>query len=274
MTIDAHNHFWVFDPVRDSWITEDMLAIRRDFLPQDFKSILDQNGIQGTVAVQADQSLAETLFLLQLASEYDWIKGVVGWVDFQSDDVFAQIQQFIDEPKLKGFRHIAQAEGNDFLVSPPFLQGIAALNKTDYTYDILIYPPQLPAAIKLVRQFPAQKFVLDHIAKPYIKEGKLKSWKADIKALAKYENVYGKISGMITEADWKTWTEEDLIPYIDVVVEAFGTDRLMYGSDFPVCLVAASYGQVLGIVEKYFSTFSEDEQDKIFGLNAIEFYNL
>ena len=272
--IDAHNHFWKFDPVRDSWINEEMKVLRKDFLPDDFYSILEANEINGSVAVQADQSLDETRFLLNQAKKNDWIKGVIGWIDLQSEFLENDLVQLEGEQKLKGFRHIAQAEANDFLISNRFLKGLQTLSKTDYTYDILVFPPQLPAAIELVRKFPTQKFIVDHLAKPYINKGLIKEWKQNIVELARAENVYCKISGMITEADWGNWKQTDFHPYLDVVTETFGTKRLMFGSDYPVCLLAGSYGQVLEIVKDYFESFSESEKEDIFGLNAIKFYNL
>lgn len=274
MILDAHNHFWNFDPVRDAWITEDMSVIRKDFLPSDFRAVLDENGVQGSVAVQADQSLEETDFLLSLAEQHDWIRGVVGWIDLQSEKVGEQILQYQDRTKLKGFRHIAQAEADDFLIQPQFMRGIEALSRTRFTYDILVFPRQLPAAISLVQKFPEQMFVLDHLAKPFIKDGKIKEWKQDIQALAKSENVYCKISGMVTEADWKSWKATDFRTYLDVVTDSFGTGRLLFGSDYPVCLLAADYDQVLDIVQDYISSFSAEEQVQILAKNALEFYNL
>lgn len=273
--IDAHQHFWKYDPVRDSWISEAMSVIQKDFLPSDLKPLLEKNGIEGCVVVQSDQSEQENAFQLLNAEENDFIKGIVGWVDLQDRMVEDRLAYYKDFRKLKGFRHILQGEPvRDLMLKPDFKRGIGLLNKYGYTYDILIFPDQLGFARELISEFPDQKFVLDHIAKPYIKFKKISEWKSDIKQLAKYENISCKISGLVTEADWQNWTKNDIRPYLDVVVEAFGTKRIMYGSDWPVCLVAASYDEVLGIVTDYFSSFSKHERDLFFGYNAIEFYNL
>lgn len=274
MKIDAHNHFWEFDPVRDAWIGASMEEIRRDFLPTEFKAVLDHNRLDGTVAVQADQSRQETMFLLDLAEKNDFIKGVVGWVDLQAEDIEQQLEQYENFPLLKGFRHIAQAEKDDFLVSDKLVRGIAALAATDFTFDLLVYPNQLPAAVELAGMFPNQPFVLDHIAKPLIKKREITGWKKGIRDLAAHQNVMCKISGLVTEADWEHWEAADFSPYLEAVTEAFGTERLMFGSDWPVCLLAAEYNRVLRVVEDHFSHFSESERNQIFGKNAITFYNL
>lgn len=273
--IDAHQHFWKYDPVRDSWISEAMSVIRKDFLPTDLEPLLKQNGFEGCVVVQSDQSEQETTFQLANAEKHDFIKGVVGWVDLQDRNLEDRLKYYKEFRKLKGFRHILQGElKRDLMLDPAFKRGIGLLHKYGFTYDILIFPDQLGYTSQLVSDFPDQRFVLDHLAKPYIKFRKMSEWKSDIKQLAVYENVFCKISGMVTEADWQYWTKNDLRPYLDVVVEAFGTKRIMFGSDWPVCLVAAEYGEVLGIVTNYFSSFSKHEKDLFFGYNAIEFYNL
>ncbi|GHB60578.1 amidohydrolase family protein [Persicitalea jodogahamensis] len=274
MRIDAHQHFWYFDPIRDAWIDEQMKVIRRDFLPEDLKQVLAQNQIDGCVAVQASQDDAETEFLLKLAGENDFIKGVVGWIDLQADDLGTQLEKYQGRKLLKGFRHVLQGESEEFMLRPAFVRGVKLLHHYGYTYDILIFPNQLPNAVKLVAQCPEQRFVLDHLAKPYIKAGKIADWEKDLNALAAHENVSCKISGMITEADYRSWTYEQLVPYLDVAFEAFGPNRLMFGSDWPVCLVAGEYQAVKDIVEKYTATFSAEEKAKIFGLNAERFYNL
>lgn len=273
--IDAHQHFWHFDPVRDSWINDEMKTIQRDFLPRDLEPLLEQNGFEGCVAVQASQSEAETDFLLALAEEHDFIKGVVGWVDLQDQNITDRLAYYKTFGKLKGFRHVLQGEPQrDLMLQPAFKRGVAALQPYGYTYDILIFPDQLKFSTELVAQFPEQKFVVDHIAKPFIKQGDISEWKADIEQLAALPNVYCKLSGMVTEADWKGWKREDFTPYLDVVVASFGTDRVMFGSDWPVCLVAASYENVVGLVEDYFSSFSTAEQEKFWRANAVRFYNL
>ena len=273
--IDAHQHFWKFDPVRDRWINDEMKVIQKDFLPADLEMLLKENAVDGTVVVQSDQSESENEFQLNNAEQHDFIKGVVGWVDLQSDEIDDKLARYKQFKKLKGFRHVLQGEAQrDLMLQPAFQRGIDLLSKFGFTYDLLILPDQLRYAKQLAANFPRQKFVLDHLAKPGIKSGEINEWKKDIAALASHENVYCKISGMVTEADWKQWKKNDFQPYLDVVVNAFGAKRIMFGSDWPVCLVAASYKEMKEIVDDYFSSFSQSEQDAFFGATAIEFYNL
>ena len=272
--IDTHQHFWKFDPVRDNWIDDTMKVIQRDFLPPDLAPVLHENKIEGCVSVQADQSENETQFLLNLAHKNNFIKGVVGWVDLRSPQLTERLEYYSAFKKLKGFRHIVQAEPIGFMRSPEFSKGISALKNFNFTYDILIYPHQIQDAIWLVQEHPDQKFVLDHMAKPVIREKEFSNWSAGIKELASYENVWCKLSGMVTEAVWKEWTQDDFKPYLDFVIQYFGTNRVMYGSDWPVCLVAAAYQNQLGIIEDYLKSFPGSEIHKIMGENAIQFYNL
>ncbi|WP_187262483.1 amidohydrolase family protein [Pontibacter beigongshangensis] len=275
LKIDAHQHFWKFDPVRDSWINDDMAVIRRDFLPEDLQPVLQQNGFDGCVLVQSAQPEFENDFLLEQAANHSFIKGVVGWVDFFAEDLEQRLEQCTRFEKLKGFRYILQgAEDRALMLTPEFRKGISRLQPFGYTYDILIFPDQLGYSRELVAEFPEQPFVIDHIAKPYIKDKKLDGWKQDMQAMAVHPNVLCKISGMVTEADWQNWKKEDFRPYLDTVVEAFGTDRIMYGSDWPVCLVAGAYEEMLAIVQDYFSAFSAQEQAAFFGGNAQSFYKL
>ncbi|HXA00171.1 MAG TPA: amidohydrolase family protein [Candidatus Dormibacteraeota bacterium] len=275
MRIDAHQHFWKYDPARDAWITEEMSAIRRDFLPEHLASECAANGIDATVAVQADQSENETIFLLKLAERNPMIAGVVGWVDLCSPRVAERLGFFSRCGKLCGFRHIAQAEPDErFLVRDDFVNGVKCLREFDFTYDILIYPKQLPAALELVAMLPEQRFVIDHMAKPEIRMGWHEEWAAQMRAIAQNQNVYCKISGMVTEADWYSWKNADFDRYLDVVFEEFGAERLMFGSDWPVYLVAASYGQVKRIVEEYVDAHAPPAREKIFGGTAMEFYGL
>jgi L-fuconolactonase len=274
MVIDSHQHFWRFNPVRDAWITEEMSAIRRDFLPEDLEPELDANGVDATIAVQADQSEAETEFLLGLAEGNRRIAGVVGWVDLRAGDVEERLAHFSRFKELRGVRHVAQAEADDFLVGKEFVRGVGRLAAFGLTYDILIYPRQLPAAIELVGKLPEQKFVVDHLAKPEMKGKKLESWASLIREIAASPNVYCKLSGMVTEADWKNWKPSDFEPYLEVVCDAFGGERLMFGSDWPVCLVAASYARVKNIVESYIDRNSPAAKSAIFGENAESFYKL
>ncbi len=273
--IDAHQHFWIYEKERHAWIDDAMHVIQKDFMPPDLEPVLRKNNIDGCVLVQVDQTEEENTFQLNNATNFDFIKGVVGWVDLQSSNVEERLQYYQQFKKVKGFRHILQGEEDRALMlKPAFKRGISLLKKYDYTYDILIYPDQLQYAYELVKSFPDLSFVMDHIAKPYIKDKKIDDWKRDMLAFAKCENVYCKISGMVTEADRHNWTKEDFIPYLDVIVETFGTKRIMFGSDWPVCLVAASYEEMIGIVQHYFSSFSQDEQNDFFGNNAIRFYKL
>jgi L-fuconolactonase len=274
-TIDAHQHFWIFNPVRDSWISDEMSVIQKDFLPVDLEVILKENGIDGSVVVQSDQSEEENNFHLKNAEQFDFIRGMVGWTDLTAEGLEAKLDYYSQFNKLKGFRHVLQSEKKrDFMLNPAFKKGINLLQKYDYTYDILIYPDQLPYVKELVKHFPKQFFIIDHLAKPAIKNNDIGQWKKDIGQVAEYENVYCKISGIVTEADWSNWKPDDFNPYIDSIVELFGTKRIMFGSDWPVCLVAGSYKQVKQIVEKYFESFSKPEKEDFFGRNAIEFYKL
>ena len=274
MKIDAHQHFWKYDPIRGGWIDESMIAIRQDFLPTDLAPILHQNGISGCIAVQAEQSEEETQFLLGLADKNSFIKGVVGWVDLLSDNVDQRLASLSKDKKLKGIRHIVQGEPEGFMLREDFQHGISKLEKYNLTYDILVYPNQLVEAVKLVDRFPNQPFVLDHIAKPNIKEDAISSWGVDLKRLADFPNTHCKISGMVTEADWKNWQQDDIRPYLEVVFDSFGVDRIMFGSDWPVCLLAGKYSKVLGVVKNYIEEFSENEKTKIMGGNALRVYNL
>ena len=273
--IDAHQHFWKFDPVRDHWITDDMSRIRKDFLPQDLQPLLKENDFDGCVLVQSDQSEEENQFQLCNAEKYDFIKGVVGWVDLQDEHVEERLQYYSEKKKMKGFRHVLQDEPQrDFMLNENFKRGISYLSGYNFTYDILIFPDQLKYSEQLVAAFPNQKFVIDHLAKPFIKSKEISEWKKDLEAIAEHSNVYCKISGFVTEADWSNWTGADFLPYFDTAVEAFGTGRIMFGSDWPVCLVAAEYKQVVDTAKEYFSSFTINEQQQFFSGNAVQFYNL
>lgn len=275
MKIDSHQHFWNYHPVKDAWITDDMKVIQQDFLPADLAPLLGNNNIDGCIAIQADQSEEETHFLLQLAEENDFIKAVVGWIDLRGANLEARLEYFSQFKKLKGFRHIVQGElQDDFLFREDFCNGIAKLAKYNFTYDLLILPKHLPYAVKFVSRFAKQKIVIDHLAKPDFKQADFADWEKGIKELATFSNVMCKVSGMVTEADWNNWKKADFTYCLDVVTEAFGMDRLLFGSDWPVCLLAGSYEQTREIVTDYFSKFSKEEQDKIWGANAVKFYHL
>ncbi len=262
-----------------------MGALKRDFLPADLAPQLDASHVDATIAVQADQSEEETLFLLELAGQSDRIAGVVGWIDLVSPQIEQRLQHFSQYKKLLGFRHVAQSEPDDrFLLREDFTRGIARLEDFGFTYDILIYPKQLAAAIELVARFSGQRFVVDHLAKPEIKSKDIDRWAGQMRAMAANTNVYCKLSGLVSEADWQNWAPADFDPYLDVVFDAFGVNRLMYGSDWPVCLCAASYQQVKQIIEDYVerkinagasaSASQATARENIFGANAIRFYDL
>lgn len=274
LRIDAHQHFWRYNPVEYAWIDDRMPALKRDFLPSDLQPLLADVGFDGCIAVQARQNVEETNFLLDLARPFDFIRGVVGWVDLCSPDVALELEQFADEPKLVGVRHIVQSEPDDFMLRADFRRGIARLAEFGLAYDILVYPLQLGAARRLAEEFQEQRFVLDHIAKPLIAAGALLPWRDDLRALAAHPNVWCKLSGMVTETRWDAWRAEDFRPYLDVVFEAFGPSRLMIGSDWPVCTLAADYGAAMGIVMDYVAQFPAEEQEAILGGNCALFYRL
>jgi len=274
MIIDSHQHFWRYDAARHGWITEAMSAIRRDFMPEQFERECVANGVDGSIVVQVDQSEEETHFLLELAERDDRVVGVVGWVDLRAAGVEERLQFFTQSKKLCGFRHIAQVEADDFLVDRDFAHGISRLRAFGFAYDILIYPRQLQAAIELASRFPEQRFVVDHMAKPLIKDGCREPWASYMRTLAQNANVFCKVSGLVTEADWIHWKTEDIHPYLDIVFEAFGPERLMFGSDWPVCLLAASYRQVKEVIEHYVGAHAATHKYDIFGGNAIRFYGL
>ena len=275
MRIDSHQHFWNYGSKEYPWITDQLRRIRQDFLPADLAPELAKFKIDGTIAVQARSTLEESRWLLNLADHYSSIKGVVGWVDLQSDKVEEQLGELVKHPRFAGVRHVVQDEPDDnFMLRSDFLRGVGKLKQFNLAYDILIYPKQLPAAIKLVEKFPEQRFVLDHIAKPFIKTGVISPWEEQIQELAQAKNVFCKISGMVTEASWNEWKTADFSPYLDVVCEAFGEDRLMFGSDWPVCLLSASYERVWGIANEYLRKLPARCCQKILGENTVKFYRL
>jgi L-fuconolactonase len=273
--IDAHQHFWHYSPQEYGWIGPGMEILQRDYLPGHLAPLLRMAGLDGTVVVQARQTVEETAWLLHLAGRHSFIEGVVGWVDLRGPGVRAELERFAAHPRFRGVRHVVQDEPNDeFMLRDGFLRGIAALAEFDLTYDLLIYPLHLPVACALVDRFPDQPFVLDHIAKPPIEAGTLEPWANGIRRLAARPNVTCKVSGMVTEADWHGWQPADLIPYLDVVFDAFGPARIMFGSDWPVCTLAGSYSQVAEIVAGYVERLSADEQAAVWGGTARRFYGL
>lgn len=275
MIIDAHHHLWKFNTGDYGWMDDSMKVLKRDYLPAELVGEIQQAGIAGTIVVQARQTMEETLWLLTMAEENPFIKGVVGWVDLRSDDLTDQLEQVGNHPKLVGIRHVIHDEADDdFMLRSAFLQGIEALKVYNLTYDLLLFPKHLGRAIELVSMFPDQRFVLDHISKPFIKSGILHPWKDDVESLATQPNVWCKISGMVTEANLESWKKGDFEPYMKVVCDAFGTDRLMLGSDWPVCKLAGEYSKVMGIPLAFIDKFNSDEKESIYSKNAIECYQL
>ena len=275
MIIDSHHHFWKYDPVEYDWIDDSMKKIRADFLPDDLKLTIQETNVDGVISVQARQSLEETDWLIGLANQNNFIKGVVGWLPLIQKDIGGYLEKYSEEKLLKGVRHVIQGEPDPaFMLRKDFNHGITLLKKYSLVYDILIVERQLPNTIRFVDQHPDQVFVLDHIAKPLIGKKELSPWKENIQKLARRENVNCKISGMVTEADYQKWTTSQLLPYFEVILEAFGPDRLLFGSDWPVCLVATSYKNWMDLVQKNITSLSETEQLKIMGGNATRLYQL
>lgn len=274
MTIDSHQHFWKYTPAEYPWMKPEW-PIRRDFLPPDLAPLLKAAGLDGCVAVQAQQTVAEARWLLSLADAHPIIKGVVGWVDLQSDRVEEQLAELARHPRFVGVRHVVQDEPDDnFMLRPAFQRGIGKLRQFNLAYDLLVFPKQLPAAIRLVANFPEQRFVLDHIAKPPIAAGTLSPWREQLRELAKAPNVWCKVSGMVTEAKWDGWRADDFRPYLDVVFAAFGVERLMFGTDWPVATLAGSYEQVHRLAADYTQSLTAEARAQFFGGNAAEFYRL
>jgi len=275
MRVDAHQHFWIYNHEEYGWLDDSMAALRRDFLPADLAPLLNDSGFDGSVAVQTRQSLEETRWLLELADRTPGVLGVVGWVDLCSSQAHSQLTAVAKNPKLVGIRHIVQSERDDrFLLRPDFLRGVSLLEAFDLAYDILIYPRHLPVAIDFVERFPEQKFVLDHLAKPPIKSAEIEPWANAIQRLASFPNVFCKLSGLVTESDWQHWTPEQIEPYLDVAFQTFGHERLMIGSDWPVCLVAASYARAIDVVKTYLDSHSSEVREAVLGGNALRFWKL
>lgn len=274
MKVDSHQHFWEYDPNRQDWITDDMKRIRRNFLPGDLFPLLQDAKIDGSIAVQAEESMRETDFLLDLADQHEWILGVVGWADLGRDDLEKVLENYTENPHLVGFREVLQSKDPRYMLREEFIRGIHKLSEKGYTYDLLTFPRHLQAALELVKKCPNQRFVIDHLSKPDIKSGEWKDWKKLISPLAERELVFCKLSGMVTEADWNKWKPEDLFPYLEISMELFSPDRLMFGSDWPVCLLAGEYEQVFRIIEDFTSQLSSSEQDRIWGETALEFYQI
>jgi L-fuconolactonase len=274
LRIDAHHHLWHYQPAEFSWIEDDMATLRRDFLIDDLSRELQVAHIDATVAVQARESIEETRWLLECAQSAPFIRGVVGWAPLEASDLPEILGRFNNSRILVGFRDIAQGKPDGYLDRPEFNRGIQQLTSLNLTYDVLIHERQLIEATRFVDRHPNQRFVLDHAAKPKISKSELEPWKTNLHELAQRPNVSCKISGLVTEASWTHWTLDSLRPYLDECVKAFGPDRLLAGSDWPVCLVASTYVQWWDLLTLYFADFSNDETLRIFGSNAAEFYRL
>lgn len=271
--IDSHQHFWQYNPAEHIWMTDAMQVLKQNFMPADLDSLLPQIGFDGCIAVQARQSIEETNWLLKLANENDFIKGVVGWVNLRSPDIDEVLSGYANQKKLVGVRHVVHDEADDnFMLQPAFQNGIAALKEFNLTYDLLLFAKHIPVALQLVEKFPEQYFVVDHIAKPFISKKEFSPWKEDLKELAKHPNVFCKLSGMVTETKWNDWKADDFKQYLDIVAESFGTNRIMIGSDWPVCTLSGNYSSTMSIVINYANQFSKEISDGILGGNCINFY--
>lgn len=277
--IDAHQHFWTYSAAEYPWIGPGMERLAADHLPTDLEAVARPEGISGSIAVQARQSLAESHWLLELAEQSPFIRGVVGWVDLRSATVADDLAPLARHPRFVGVRHVVQDEPDPrFLLGEAFVRGLRTLWPLSLAYDLLLYPPQLAAAVELAALLPEQRFVLDHLAKPSVRVWRTASdradWRQDIEALARHDNVFCKLSGLVTEADWSGWRREEFRPYLEVVLEAFGPRRLMFGSDWPVCRLAARYADVAGIVADLVAPLAVAEQAAIWGGTARAFYGL
>jgi L-fuconolactonase len=273
--IDAHQHLWSYQSNEYAWISENMSVLARDYLPEQLKLEMKMANIDGTIAVQARQTINETQWLLSLARNSAILRGVVGWAPICSASFEQELERLQQEKKLKGLRHVIQDEPDrNFILRPDFNRGISAMTPSGLVYDILIFARQLPPTIQFVDKHPNQVFVVDHIAKPSIKEGVMEPWRTNIRKLAERQNVYCKLSGMVTEASWSNWSTQNLKPYVDAVLEAFGPNRLMAGSDWPVCLLATSYSGWFATLQQMLHWLSTSEKENIFGGVALRVYRL
>jgi L-fuconolactonase len=273
--IDAHHHLWTFSAAEYGWISDQMAVLRHDFLPDDLHKVMAQAGINGSVAVQARQNVEETRWLLELAGQHDFMKGVVGWAPLIDAGVAAELEKFAGNPKLKGIRHVLQDEPDErYMLRDDFNRGISELKRFNLAYDVLIFERHLPQTIQFVDKHPNQVFVVDHLAKPRVRFHAVSPWAENLRELSKRPNVYCKISGLATEADHKKWTEQQLDVYIETVLSAFGPERVMFGSDWPVCLLAISYRRWAELVGDRLAKLSADEQARVWSGTAIEAYRL
>jgi L-fuconolactonase len=274
MVLDSHVHFWKYKNAEYSWIDNSMKVLQKDYLPSDIELTLKRNNVDGCIAIQATATELETRFLAELANTHPLIKGVVGWTDLRSPHVEKKLTDLNAYPSIKGIRHVVQSEPDDFLYDEKFRTGISILKAFDFTYDILIFPRQLKAATDFVKAFPEQTFIIDHSAKPDIKSKEMTNWKAGITDLAMYPNVHCKVSGLLTEAKWKEWSPADFYPYLDVIFQSFGPDRVLFGSDWPVMLLSGIYVQWKSLMDKYLQNFLQEDKEKFFGLNAKRIYGV
>ena len=275
MKIDAHHHFWQYDSKTYSWMNDKMNILKVDYQPADLRSEISSVGIDGVVSVQADQSLRETDDLLDHAKVHDFILGVVGWLPLADANVGDLMDKYSDNNLFKGLRHVVQDEpADDFILGERFNQGVSLIKEYNWVYDILIYERQLAPSIEFVDRHPNQVFVLDHIAKPRIGDSLIEPWKTQMYELAKRENVSCKLSGIATEADWGGWEKNDLFPYMEIALDAFGPQRMMFGSDWPVARLAIEYGPWVEICREFISKLSENEQSLIEGEVATQVYGL
>ena len=275
MIIDTHHHLWDFNETDYGWMDDSMKVLKRSYLPGEFQEEILKAGVGGTIVVQARQMLEETLWLLDLSDRHSFIKGVVGWVDLCAEDLEDQLELLSRHPRLVGVRHVIHDEADDeFMLRPSFLRGIRTLGKFKLTYDLLLFPRHLARAHKLVKLFPEQRFVLDHMAKPFIRKGLLTPWQEELESLSTGDNVWCKVSGMVTEGDLKSWKFEDFVPYMEAAFKAFGTERILLGSDWPVCKLAGEYEQVLQIPLTFTEQMSDREKERIYYKNALECYQL
>ncbi len=273
--IDSHQHFWQVGRFDYPWMTKDLGVLYRDYLPNDLAPILQQNQVDKTVLVQASNSVAESRWLLELANANSFIAGVVGWVDLMSADIITQLDELCSDPKFKGVRHLVESEPNDeWLVQPAVLSGLQQLSKRGLSYDLLVHTRHLKHVPRLAESCPDLNLVIDHLAKPPIARNEFKEWSQALRPLARYANINCKLSGLVTEANWNSWQTGDLRPFVDLALEYFGSDRMMFGSDYPVCLLAASYDRVLDAFQEILKDLADTDRDKIFSQNATKFYRL
>lgn len=275
MITDSHQHFWQVGRFDYPWMSSDLGVLYRDYLPDDLTPILERNGVTQTVLVQASNSVAETCWLLELADANSFIVGVVGWVDLMSGEIDEQLDELCARPKFKGVRHLVESEPqDDWLVQPSVLSGLRKLSARGLSYDLLVHTRHLQYVPLVAEHCPDLNLVIDHLAKPPIARNEIEEWAQALKPVARYPNIHCKLSGLVTEANWSSWQASDLRPYVNYALELFGLDRMMFGSDYPVCLLAASYDIVLGSFQELLQELGDSDRDKIFSKNAVRFYRL